>query len=63
MRVLIADRDGASLEILRSFLWEHGYDVEMANGLNAFPLCEIFSPMLSCWTVIFYGVEATESWL
>ena len=45
MRVLIADRDGAALEILQTFLWERGYDVEIAgNGLECMAMLREFEP-------------------
>src|SRR5438128_10427648 len=45
MRILIADRDEAALEILQSFLWEHGYETEIAgDGLECVAILREFLP-------------------
>lgn len=45
MRVLIADADEALLEILQSFLWDRGHEVEVAgNGLECLTMLREFSP-------------------
>lgn len=45
MRVLIADADEAFLEILQSFLWDRGHEVEIASdGLECLSMLHEFLP-------------------
>jgi DNA-binding response OmpR family regulator len=45
MRILIADRNETLLEVLQSFLWDRGHEVEIAGtGLECLAILRDFSP-------------------
>lgn len=45
MRVLLADGDIVFLEIVQSFLWDHGYEAEIAtDGLECISILREFMP-------------------